>query len=85
MPFGGLVGNELNVVLQVLLGTLRDRIISELLVPIVDPASEYTPCAFSKTLAAASDPVPMRQLLGGYVNRYVRSQRGRNIMEWQKA
>lgn len=78
------VQNEINVVQELLLGTLLDTIVTTVLNPTTDPTAEFVAAAFSKKRAAAGDPVPVRQLTGGHVRRQIRSQRGRNIMNWRK-
>lgn len=78
------VQNEITVVEEALLRIMLDTIVATILNPTTDPTAEFVAAAFSKKLAAAMDPVPVRQLTGGHVRRQIRSQRGRNIMNWRK-
>lgn len=84
IPESRQIGAEITVVQQLAIGEFGDHLISDTLGAAADPTAEWTSCAFSKKLAAASDPDPSSLLTGRGISQAIRSQRGRNLFFWDK-
>ncbi len=61
------------------IGDLADELQSRVLSLSMGGTSKFAPAAYSKKLAAASDPAPFRLLSGYLVQKNIRSQRRRNL------
>jgi len=61
------------------IGQLASLLASDVLGVGPSGDERYTPCAYSKKLAAASDPAPFRLISGYKVQKNIRSQRRRNL------
>ncbi len=77
---GAEITGGMSVAMRDLGEAMRDRVLN----PPSDAAAEYTFAAFSKKLAAASDPSPVEIITGVGVTVQIRSQRGRNLFTWTK-
>lgn len=78
------VGAEISVVQEFAMRLLGEKIRDTKIIPPTDLTAELTAAAYSKKLAAAGDPAPVKVLTGVGVTRQIRSQRGRNLFTWKK-
>lgn len=84
IPESRQIGAELNVTGLFTMRELGDAIVDAVIVGPGLPEPEWSPCAFSKKLAAAADPDPSSLLTFVRITTAIRSMRGRNLFTWQK-
>jgi len=84
IPESRQIGAELNVTGIFTMRELGDAIVDAVITSPLDPLAEWSPCAFSKKLAAASDPDPSSLLTFARITTAIRSMRARNLFTWRK-